>query len=88
MVFDPFSFNVFYSDHKLMSLSTVTPAEVYKLISGMIVKSSPVDSISTSIIKACPAVFSELVAHLANCSFTEGCFPDRFKQTQVTPLVY
>ena len=42
-VYEPFSFDVFYFDHKLTSLSTVTPAEVYKLISGMIAKSSPVD---------------------------------------------
>ena len=28
-----------------------------------------------------------VVAHLANCSFTEGCFRDRFKPAQVTPLL-
>ena len=65
-VYDSFSFDVFYSNHKLTSLSTVTPAKVYKLISGMIAKYSSFDSIPTSLIKACPAVFSELVAHLAN----------------------
>ena len=85
MVVDPFSFDAFYLDNKLTSLSTVTPAEVYKLISGMIAKSSSVDSIPTSVIIACPTVFSKLVAHLANCSFTEGCFPNRFKRAQVTP---
>ena len=53
----------------------------------MIAKSSPVDSTPTSLTKACPAVLSELVAHLANCSFMEGCFPDRFKRAQVTPLL-
>ena len=84
MTFDPFSFYVFYSDHKLTPLSTVTPAEVYKLISGMKAKSSPVDSIPTSIIKACLVVFSELVTH---CPFMKGCFPDRFKWAQVTPLL-
>ena len=86
-VYDPFLFDVFYSDHKRTSLSTITPADVYKLISGMVAKSSPVDSILTSLIKACPAVFSELDAHLANCCFMEGCFPDRFKRAQVTPLL-
>ena len=30
-VYDSFSSDVFYSDHKLTSLSTVTPADVYKL---------------------------------------------------------
>ena len=53
----------------------------------MIAKSSPVESIPTSLINACPVVFSELVAHLANCSFTEGCFSDCFKRAQVTPLL-
>ena len=57
-VYDSFSSGVFYSDHKLTSLSTVTPADVYKLISVMIAISSTVDSILTSLIKACPTVFS------------------------------
>ena len=86
-VYDPYLFDMFYSDHTLMLLSIVTPAEVYKLISGMIAKSSPVDSIPTSVIKACPAVYSKIVAHLANCSFTEGCFPDHLKRAQMTPLL-
>ena len=32
-------------------------------------------------------MFVRLVKHLVNLSFTEGCFPDQFKQAQVTPLV-
>ena len=33
-------------------------------------------------------VFAPLVAHLAaNLSFTEGCFPDRYKRAPVTPLM-
>ena len=53
----------------------------------MIAKSSPVDLTPTYLIKACLEVFSELVARLAKCSFTEGCFPDRFNRAQVTPLL-
>ena len=87
MVLDTFSFDVFYSDHKLTSLSTVKPAKVYKLVSGVIAKSSPLDSIYTSVIKACPAVFSELVANLANYCFMEGCLSDLFNRSQVTPLL-
>ena len=56
------------------------------LISGMPAKSLPVDSIPTSFIKACPAVFFELAVHIANCSLTEDCFPNRFKQLQVTSV--
>ena len=39
MVFIPFSLDVFYADHNMTSLSTVTPAEVYKLTSAMTAKS-------------------------------------------------
>ena len=35
-IYDPFSFDVFYSDHKLTSLSTVAPAEVYKTSSYLV----------------------------------------------------
>ena len=40
--FEPFSFDVFYFDQKMTSLSTITPAKVYKLVSDMTAKSSPV----------------------------------------------
>ena len=32
-------------------------------------------------------VFSPLITYLVNLSFKEGCFPDQFKQAQVTPLI-
>ena len=32
-------------------------------------------------------MFSEIIAHLANLSFTEGRFPTLFKQASVTPLI-
>ena len=79
--------DVLYCGTLLTSLSTVTPVEVLRIISAMTAKSSPVDSVPTSIIKACPAVFSELIAYLDNHSFAEGCFSDHFKRAQVTPLL-
>jgi len=46
-----------------------------------------VDYIPTSLIKACPDVFSELISTLANLSFSEGIFPSRLKKAAVTPLI-
>jgi len=45
------------------------------------------DIIPTSLILRCQFVFSEIIAHLANLSFSEGKFPDKFKQASVTPLL-
>ena len=45
------------------------------------------DFIPTSVIKSCPAVFSELISKLANLSFSQGSFPSRFKFAQVTLLL-
>ena len=50
-------------------------------------KSSPVDSIPTSVIKSCSDVFAPLIAHLAKLSFSEGKFPSRYKTASVTPLL-
>ena len=45
------------------------------------------DIIPTSLILCCQAVFSDIIAHLANLSFSEGRFPAIFKQASVTPLL-
>ena len=50
-------------------------------------KTSPLDYIHTSILKSCVDVFAPMITRLINLSFTEGCFPDQFKQAQVTPLI-
>ena len=50
-------------------------------------KSSPIDFIPTPLIVSCSDVFSHLIAHLANLSFAEGCFPSCFKSALVTPLL-
>jgi hypothetical protein len=43
--------------------------------------------VPTSIIKATPIVFGEIIARLANLSFTQGTFPTKFKFAAVTPLL-
>ena len=50
-------------------------------------KSSPLDFISTSLLKSCSDTFSILIAHLANLSFTQGIFPSKFKLAQISPLL-
>src|SRR5688572_19321322 len=65
----------------------VTYFEVFKLLKSMVPKSSPMDFIPTPLIVSCSDVFSHLIAHLANLSFAEGCFPSCFKSALVTPLL-
>ena len=57
------------------------------MITSMSAKSSPADFVPASVIKACPSEFSEIISNLANRSFTEGRFPEKFKHAQVTPLL-
>ena len=57
------------------------------LITSMPSKSSSVDFIPTSLLKLCPSVFSEIIARLANLSFSDGIFPTMFKSAAVTPLL-
>jgi len=50
-------------------------------------KSSPLHFIPTSLIKDLHFTFSEIIARLANLSFTEGVFPDSYKLVIVTPIL-
>ena len=76
-----------YLGEPLDSVTDVTVDEVFKLISSMPSKSSSVDFIPTSLIKLCPLVFSEIIANLANLSFSQGIFPAKFKEASVVPLL-
>lgn len=80
-------FDPIYSGSTFSTPLPVSPLAVRKLITSSSGKSSPVDYIPTSLIKACPDVFSELISRLANLSFSEGIFPSRFKRAAVTPLI-
>ena len=68
-------------------LYPVTAAEVTRVLSSSPAKSSTMDIIPTSLLIRCKTVFSEIIAHLANLSFSEGKFPTVFKQASVTPLI-
>jgi len=68
-------------------LFPTTTEEVSRLIARLPNKTSPLDYVHTSVLKACSDVFAPLISTLANLSFAEGLFPDRFKLAQVTPLL-
>ena len=70
---------------QLDTISPVTANEVIKIINAVENKTSANDFIPTSVIKACSGVFSEIIARLANLSFSQGTFPSRFKTALVIP---
>jgi hypothetical protein len=72
---------------QLDTLGPTTIEEVSRLISRLPNKTSPLDYIHTSVVKACSEVFAPLITNLANLSFAEGWFPGQFKLAQVTPLL-
>ena len=71
----------------LNCLSLVTADEVSTLIRSLPAKSSPLDFVPTSLIKSCHTVFSELIAQLANLSFSLGFFPSKYKSALISPLL-
>jgi hypothetical protein len=75
------------SDPVLDIFAEASVSEVSKLIAKLPNKTSPLDYIHTSVLKSCSDVITPLIVRLANLSFAEGRFPDRFKVAQVTPLL-
>ena len=76
-----------FSGEPLRDPEPPTVNEVRKLIDSMQAKSSPIDSIPTSIIKSCSEIFSILITRLATLSFRDGSFPGCYKTASVTPLL-
>jgi len=71
----------------LSVFTSVSSAEVVKLIRTMPNKLSPRDVLPTSLLKSCMDEFAPVIAHLTNRSFTDGVFPHLFKTAQVLPLL-
>jgi len=71
----------------LQLLEPVTAMEVFKILSSIPAKSSVLDFVPTSVLKACSPLFSELIAYLANLSFSQGIFPSKFKHASVSPIL-
>ena len=45
------------------------------------------DFIPTSLLLSCKPVFSQLISTFCNLSFSQGCFPAKFKSASITPLI-
>jgi hypothetical protein len=71
----------------LYSLPPVTPSEVFKMLNTSPLKSSSLDFLTSSLLKSCPAVCSDLIANLANLSVSQGHFPTLFKSALITPFL-
>ena len=54
------------------NIHPVSATEIHRILASCPAKASSADCIPLSIIKACPNLFSELIADLANRSFREG----------------
>jgi hypothetical protein len=83
----PTASDTLYTGPSLDALQPPSVEEVAKLIRSMPAKSSPMDSIPTSVIKSCSDVIAPLITRLAELSFREGVFPARYKTAAVTPLL-
>ena len=83
----PFDFDQPHSNELLSDFMPVIPAEVSKLLQSMSNKSSQLDYISTALLKSCADIFSILISHLANISFTQATFPSKFKLALISPLL-
>ena len=82
-----FDFDQPHCNELLSDFMPVTPAEVSKLLQSMSNKSSQLDYIPTSLLKSCADIFSILISHLANLSFTQATFPSKFKLALISPLL-
>ena len=83
----PFDFDQPHCNELLSDFMSVSPAEVSKLLQSMSNKSSQLDYIPTSLLKSCADIFSILISHLANLSFTQATFPSKFKLALISPLL-
>ena len=76
-----------HTQPSLQSFARVTPTEVQRLIASALIKTSPLDRLPISVVKACSDEYSVAIAHIANTSFASGRFPSLRKAGLVTPLL-
>lgn len=70
-----------HSGPRLDDLLPPPLSEVPRLINGIPAKSSPADIIPPTVVKSCPALFTNLTANLASLSLGEGIFFEGYKIT-------
>jgi len=83
----PFPTNAQFVGEVFNAIPTVTVSEVTKIITSISAKSSLLDFVATSVIKSCVTVFADLIARLANLSFSQGVFLRKYKFAIVTQLL-
>ena len=76
-----------FSGTPISVLQPVSSEEVLKLIRSLPNKSSPLDSLPTSLLKKYALTLSPILSKLANLSFSTGTFPSIFIKAQVLPLL-
>ena len=81
-VFNPFASDPQHQGPLLSEFAAVSAAEVVRLIRSMPSKSSPLDVVPTSLLKACSGTFGHIIAQLANLSFRHAVFRPNIKRRQ------
>ena len=71
----------------LSDFGVVTVDEVTKVIKLLPPKSSPLDPLPVSLLKASVYAMAPLLARLANLSFTTGIFPSQYKLEHVVQIL-
>ena len=68
-----------YDGESWSLIEPVSAKEVTRLIASLPAKTSPLDYLPTSLLKAGADLFGSIIATLANKSFLGGSFPRTFK---------
>ena len=84
---EPFSSPRLHTGPTLSQLAPTSAAEVLKVLSSTRLKASPLDVLPTALLRSCATAFAPVIAHMANLSFSEGCFPAASKTACVLPLL-
>ena len=72
---------------KITAFSQVSEEDVDKIIKTSPTKSCLLDPWPTFLIKECIDILLPMLTKLVNSSLMEGCTPEAFKSTVVTPLI-
>ena len=84
-----YAFKSYLKNRQMNSLylHPTNTSEILEIISKLDNNKAPGDDeISGKILKCCPALFSELISHLANVVMTTGKYPNKLKMGKVVPI--
>jgi hypothetical protein len=84
---DPLEADLPHVGPRLRVLQPVDADEIFKLLSALPGKSSPMDAFPTSLLKSCADIFTPIIVRLCNLSFASGRFPAAHRSASVTPLL-